>query len=404
MISEIEHQRRLGLDPSRVDFTHLIELSVDDVSTPTRRDGSLGFPDSRAWAGDGGISGAIEPIHCLMDKRMYSYRYRVGSDPSSDRAKTETKYDHVIDLDHLRSPGFHDAVRHLHLGSLFGSGRVITPDSQRGSLCRIREGMKIVNPTVVRVSESISALLGGSEGYVGVMVRSGAKQFQSKINETLSNIMGKLEAHEMSLCKKSGGAKFGSGIGEEALTSNPGLSPSIFARLQQCGRKAPLNPSSRCPRYDGEGIHGPILFLATDAREPARDPALAPLFAAYPCLFTLGDFDPLVEPIYWDEALRGEMVVEDVDEDGVAADDDAGGVGATGRSRGGDWARKSVIQIDQRTGGLARIMTGRTGKLMIPFIDLMVASGGVEVFGTPRSTFSGYAQRVHEARTKGLEC
>lgn len=88
------------------------------------------------------------------------------------------------------------------------------------------------------------------------------------------------------------------------------------------------------------------LFIATDSRNPVHDPLLAPFFAAFPCTFVLGDF------------TRGSPELEEMT----------------------SW-RNQEDQVD-------------LSQFLWPVIDMMIASKGRNVVGTPASTFSRFATDV----------
>ncbi|KAK9720792.1 hypothetical protein K7432_003895 [Basidiobolus ranarum] len=109
--------------------------------------------------------------------------------------------------------------------------------------------------------------------------------------------------------------------------------------------RSPPSLESCLTRSAYASFHSPILYLATDLNNPREEKLLLPLFQEYPCTFIYSDFRNETSSLF-DERNP---------EDGIP-------------------------------------LTSH----LIPMVDSVVASRGYYFVGTPRSTFSKYALRLHE--------
>ncbi|GAA5924946.1 hypothetical protein JCM1841_005376 [Sporobolomyces salmonicolor] len=148
---------------------------------------------------------------------------------------------------------------------------------------------------------------------------------------------------------------------------SPSSSSSLLPRARSGRPSQPLSPSLHCrrPLYPSTSPFAPLntpLYIATDSRAPTTDPALRIFFDTFPCAFLLGDF-----------AKR----IEGVSEEGIA------GLEELVRG-GGRWTSEWDGQ--------------EMSKYLFPFLEAEIAARGVEVVGTPESTFSGYTAGIlHES-------
>lgn len=99
----------------------------------------------------------------------------------------------------------------------------------------------------------------------------------------------------------------------------------------------------------------PIIYIATDALDARNNPSFRIIFDKFPCTFTLGDFSHL---------LGGLAKIKDV-----------------------DFSSGALVP--------AQSLTRKTAHLYLPLIDQMVVSQGKTFVGTPKSTFSTFAARLH---------
>ncbi|GAA5876375.1 hypothetical protein JCM8547_003022 [Rhodosporidiobolus lusitaniae] len=149
------------------------------------------------------------------------------------------------------------------------------------------------------------------------------------------------------------------------------LSPTLHCR-------SPLHPSSSGPSYLLP-LNTP-LYIATDSRSPTSDPALAPFFRWFPCVFLLEDFERVSEV--------NEEGVEGLEELVSGEDAGVGGEGEGGDVKGGKGGNRWTSEWDGQA----------MAKYLYPFLEAEIAARAVEIVGTPLSTFSGYTAGIlHEA-------
>lgn len=99
----------------------------------------------------------------------------------------------------------------------------------------------------------------------------------------------------------------------------------------------------------------PIIYIATDALDARNNPSFRTIFAKFPCTFLLSDFI--------------------TSSDGLA------------KARDVQFPAGSLVPQE--------VFTKKTAHLFIPLIDQMVVAQGKVFFGTPKSTFSTFAARLH---------
>jgi hypothetical protein len=99
----------------------------------------------------------------------------------------------------------------------------------------------------------------------------------------------------------------------------------------------------------------PIIYIATDALDARNNPSFRPIFEKYPCTFLLSDMFGLT--------------------DGLAKTKDV------------NFPAGSMVPSE--------VFTRKTAHLFIPLVDQIVVSQGKTFFGTPKSTFSTFASRLH---------
>lgn len=192
----------------------------------------------------------------------------------------------------------------LQLQGIFGTGRVSVSQHEHLKLrTQIREALIYRNPVLESVVDKIAERLGGKHQYWAIHMRMGDRQFQAGLAQHVAEQIEFLE-------------KAVSGVGENSASTDCDTAPKIY--------------------------------VATDSKNPRKEPGLAPLFARFPCAAILDDFNDLLDPL--DVALE------------VAQP-----------------PQQSVI------------------KFFIPIIDSMVPANAQDFMGTPGSTYSAYIKRLHSA-------
>ncbi|ORX90576.1 hypothetical protein K493DRAFT_317862 [Basidiobolus meristosporus CBS 931.73] len=264
---------------------------------------------------DYGIS-LDEDIHFVKDTSLYDYRifdhfpegYVVG------------KYERKMMVTELQ------AIPHklIHFGSIFGNLRVTTLMRSNKQLYQtILNNLQFNNPTLMRVSQRIVDQLGGLGGYLGIHLRVGDGGFSNKVEENAKGIL-QLMTRMLAMSK---GVEYNEAIVDEV---------PIFTRRMSL---------AECLERDSEvAVSSPIVYLATDARDPRQRPDFSLIFQRFPCTFILSDFLSELTEI---------------------------------QAEKNPWDNTSI------------------GKYLIPMVDAVVAAKGEFYVGTNQSTFSMYVRRMH---------
>ncbi|RUP13806.1 hypothetical protein BC936DRAFT_139714 [Jimgerdemannia flammicorona] len=215
----------------------------------------------------------------------------------------------------------------MHFGSLFGNGRVrVDVPAHKVFYGLLESSLILSNPTLHRAAMDIVNQLGGKGRFVALHVRLGDGYFSQHIDKTLKAVITALDK----------------AIPNPLNTRRPQsfhLRPtSVHDRLDYC-RKAEL----------------PVLYMATDAPNPAFNQRLKPLYVRHAfCIFTYAEFP-----------YAGWLDVDNSPALGGAAD----GV--------------------------------KLRPFLEPLVDGIVAGFGSQVIGTPGSTFSAFVERLNEAWVGG---
>ncbi|GAA5870505.1 hypothetical protein JCM1840_004783 [Sporobolomyces johnsonii] len=359
---------------------------------------------------EGGLGLEADDIHSFVDDDRRSYQlYDTRSTPT-DLGLFRSRID-IPDL--LEGPLAQKRL--LKFGSLFSGGRLnLAKEENLRVLIETNELMILQSAGLDEISDEARDRLGS---YVAVHARVGGQEkssvFSQKAQTNMLRVFRKLAHDVLGLKQKDidtliassprKGRKivpraFGivpSGfeeqrefiagvwddendydLAEPSLPSlfakrslgSPSSSPSLVPRARSGRPSQPLSPLLHCrrPLYPPTSPLAPLntpLYIATDSRAPTTDPALRIFFDTFPCTFVLGDF---VERI------------EGVSEEGIA------GLEELVRGGGGRWTSEWDGQ--------------EMSKYLFPFLEAEIAARGVEVVGTPESTFSGYTAGIlHES-------
>ncbi|KAF9954330.1 hypothetical protein BGZ72_004676 [Mortierella alpina] len=337
------------------------------------------------------------------DENLYDYRFT--EDPKSAESKrTRSKYLEEFTVDWLAQR----PERLIHLGSIFGSGRVIIETLQSKAWLQMIRDHLIIRTDILQTTSQriVDKFRGGHDraeshpemqdpldaGFVGVHIRMSDGHFSLSARDTIENIRQEL-MWQM-------GITDGQQPGDEASDSGSSLGdmgsrPKRRDRLsiEQCRARAInhrfkpswldwsnngssiwsnndcccsnssrkrnskgikqhtlLRPVAEAPGRRSNGRFTPI-YLATDAHHPRSNPIFDRLFETFECVFTLDDFAEDLEEL---KRFRNP-------EDGT-------------------------------------LMT----KFLIPMVDAMVVAKAGAFFGTPASTFSTYIQKQLRPAYTGL--
>lgn len=234
-------------------------------------------------------------IYFVNDERLYEYRF---FDSEEDKEELG-KFHHRINVDALAKAAQHHRI--LHLGTVFGSARIrLTKPENLRFRSLARQSMVFKNELLDDIVTTISGRLGGAERrYISVHLRVGDGIFQRNAKENADKLFAKVckklgfsskAIQEMQdnrssgyLAKREGEE---SALGKLALKSDY---PTIHTR-----QDSPIHESLSCrgelhTAKSGLPLNTP-LYLATDSKIPASDPALRVFYDHFPCIFTLGDF------------------------------------------------------------------------------------------------------------------
>lgn len=241
--------------------------------------------------------------------------------------------------------------------------------------------MAFRNPVLLNPAREIRDRIGGGEGYFGVHCRIGDGEFLRKKWENVEGIwrrvvrsLGVGESVMDEVWKEvgwehgwRGGEERKRAVGWEEQESIWGeedwdedslvgelLQQQRFQKRYSDTTWSPLS-SLTCRGLLHTAPHllafNTPLYLATDSRLPLNDPTLVPFFSSFPCTFILSDFQ-------FPSTTNQGKVVESVGE----------------------------------LGRLVNVNDGiDLGRLLIPFLEAMIASMGRATVGTEHSTFSGWS-------------
>ncbi|KAF9989522.1 hypothetical protein BGZ75_006069 [Mortierella antarctica] len=316
------------------------------------------------------------------DANLYDYRFT--EDPKSAESKrTRSKYLEEFTVDWLAQR----PERLIHLGSIFGSGRVIIETLQsKAWLQMIRDHLILRTDILQTTSQRIVDKIRGrhhdraneneplvqdpldAAGFVGVHIRMSDGHFSLSARDTIENIrqelmwqMGITDGHQprennASDSRLPSSDEMGSRRPKRHERFSIGTTAAAISRarappLQQFEQQHTFpRPFAEEPGRRSNGRFTPI-YLATDAHHPRSNPIFDRLFDTFECVFTLDDFAEDLEEL---RRFRNP-------EDGT-------------------------------------LMT----KFLIPMVDAMVVAKAGAFFGTPASTFSTYIQKQLRPAYTGL--
>lgn len=266
------------------------------------------------------------------------------------------------------------------VGSLFSSNRITTSVSNLNSIsdkqaakdlrtikAALAESLAFRNPLLLKPADEIVQRLGGSDGFIGVHARVGDGEFsksaQVNMEEVWHRIAQRLDFPNVGVVEdmweRVRPQETQTGIAErrvkrgEQQSRHTKRAPIPLAPLRPLSQL--VNLTCRAPLHTSPSLalFNTPLYLATDSRSPTTDPVLSIFFAAFPCTFILADFE---SP---DAALNEGQSVESI-----------------------QVMKNTVNKLD----GMP------LGRLLLPFLEAVVAAKGVVTVGTKGSTFSGEYQ------------
>ncbi|KAG0247848.1 hypothetical protein BG011_000810 [Mortierella polycephala] len=328
------------------------------------------------------------------DTSLYDYRFTENPEEAESQ-RTRPKFVQEFTIEWLAQR----PERLIHLGSIFGSGRVsIDSLKSRAWHQMIRDHLtirtEILQTTSQRIADRIRGSAEGAEGtisgsrtgiqsygqplmdpmeagFVGIHVRMSDGHFSLSARDTIENIRQEL-MWQMDISDEDEGndsSRRGRLSIEQCRTRALSHHRMIQEELQK--QQPPQDPEpldapplpqgheqqhvfSSTPPNDplrrSNGRYTPI-YLATDAHRPRENAIFDRLFETFNCVFTLDDFSDELAPLY---EFRNP-------EDGTLM-----------------------------------------AKFLIPMVDAMVVAKAGAFFGTPASTFSNYIQKQLRPAYTGL--
>ncbi|CAM0139065.1 hypothetical protein VKS41_003625 [Umbelopsis sp. WA50703] len=219
------------------------------------RAGELSLPNGSYVDGD-----------ILYFKDETRYHWRIYDEVQEGDRKG--KYAEILDVQEIR----HSPQKLIHLGSVFGSGKILIRRPEHLEFWRkLQRSIIYRHPIVTEVAENFLASLNGAGSFIGVHVRSGDGFFIKALPRNMQKIMWQIKT---AIAKHSDIPSL-----QEQLAIIP-----KHPNLAQCLELAKSHNIS-------------VVYLATDAREPSTNPDLAILYATFPCTFTIDNFtDPANQP------------------------------------------------------------------------------------------------------------
>ena len=295
-------------------------------------------------------------IYFIRD--MTPYDYGIYDEPESQTPLT--RFLNRIDLATL------EAVQEpvLHFGSVFGTGRVLAQTEEHAELLRyFRTHMVLRNSVLMDTAARIVEQLGGIGQFVGIHYRSGDGLFRQRAGLNLDDIYHQLvdsftdltvaqvadleqgkhdedrkedTAYEVRQLRKFDAAE----NVQKPIEVNHPEQDVLAANMGE--KPANLRLACSAPTADNERFQKTVIYLATDTPSPRTSPLLQKIYATFPCVFDLSDF---------------QSVLADV---------------------------KRVMNVEEKV---------KLDSYLIPMLDAMIAAQGHTFMGTTGSTFSGYIER-----------
>lgn len=360
------HQGELEASKSRWNMS---EAAIQDLVGGNASDVVSPAPSSTSAPPD------ILSQFVLEDQQHYAFHYvsnLSAANVTSPRLGKDDRYQLDVSLERLRE------LPHkvLLTGSLFGNSRVRAAKDARRTVI-------FGEPTTLQTADAIASTLGN---YVGVHARVGDGGFFYSAIENMEDLWRRVvkvvgvgdERAELlwqslransSMAIRAKRSRMTTPIGHALESDDEVFNKRYWPEFDEdeddgdvaellrrasfpLSAALPDESGLRCqrpPHHDAElvPLNVPV-YLATDARDPRRHPALVPFFAAFPCLFTLSDYE------------KGSLK----DKAGVA-----------------------TTELERVKGAVTE--TGVPfGKMLLPLLDAVVIAKGAITIGTTGSTFS----------------
>ncbi|KAI9258828.1 hypothetical protein BDA99DRAFT_440708 [Phascolomyces articulosus] len=294
-------------------------------------------------------------------KDMSPYEFRVYDKP--DSATPLAKFVNRIDLATLEAID----TRVLHFGSVFGTYRVLAQTPEHAELLRtFRSEMIFRNPILAETAARVVRQLGGVDQFVGLHIRVGDGLFKVRASIHVDDIYHKLvdaftdltvdqvayyedyrhdqdrqenEDYEVRQLRKF--KPINEDLNKPIQVDHPSNIQDMLGDVPPPGLTRSCEPPSPMDATT-KRFQKTVIYIATDTPSPRTNPLLRKIFATFPCVFVLSDFNEELHD------LKRIQVVEE------------------------------KVKLES---------------YLIPMVDAMIAAQGHSFFGTADSTFSSYIER-----------
>ncbi|GBC09817.1 hypothetical protein RclHR1_09130007 [Rhizophagus clarus] len=246
-------------------------------------------------------------IYVISNDNKYHYRFFDTENPHNNYILN--KYETPYLISDLRKRD----EKLIHLDTLFGSTKIDFRDKDviKWRIDMLRS-LKISHPILLDVSNNIINELGGFGNFLGAHVRASDGRFKKNFGKIIDHVIEMLKFHPQNISNQ---------------TSNNNNNSSDIITLNDCKK-----------------LNKRIIFIATDSSNVHVQ--LSKIFSTFPCVFTMEDFDSLVDPL-----------------------------------------RKIPYTFDRNA---------NMANFFYPLLDLLIVSNAMDVIITYSSTFSGFAKYYHE--------
>lgn len=342
---------KLALPPECLDYFDSTFLPWDSLvnltSVKTKQKLHLRWNFDENWITDF-LRVSDEQILYFRDKIPYQYRFV----DNARRVAEKTWYAEDLDLGFLAQ----QTQKLLFFGTLFGSTRLRLQEGPHQSVRQeIREAMVITHPALEQVSESIFRALGGA--YLAIHLRASEAKFRASSNLNAQTLLRSLlncffNATSADVLKMEEQVQWPDKqckTGCRTISHTPSSGLCIPLDDQEKSHLASVSwlrcHSSRMDSFtlSSLGPHTPILYVATDLKNPHHQPLLDPFRMFFPCMFALSDF------------------------------------------------KRNLAPLDQVINGIDGVPLRPH---LLPFIDALIAGKAQRVIGTKGSTFSYYIEDI----------
>ncbi|KAK0195669.1 hypothetical protein F5146DRAFT_298737 [Armillaria mellea] len=282
--------RHLPLPPECADYSHYTHIPWDwlvNLTDIRKRQRLIHRWDlTNDWIHDH-LGILPNEIHTLKDTSSYQFRF---TDRPLDDPMVDNKYKTKIYI--------HDLAlyphRLLQFGSLFGTTRLQLMDPENHRVRgETRQSMTYASPELVHAATFIERSI--PSPYLGVHIRLGDGSFKHRRHENTRLLWWHLVHGILSYSTEDTLALESAFLPHSGTVGRVRMPPNF---TEQPRVQLPPPPST-ASRFSCRGIRHTTsrlfalntpLYIATDAKDPTKDPALFLFLRSFPCTFFLEDF------------------------------------------------------------------------------------------------------------------